>query len=136
MSYWYIYNFDDTADMLGWYEIVYEDGFVETVPIRYGFNILEWNVWNDHKGKSYCYAADSVSCSSDPSHPLHFFAYEWVNPRPGRVIKEVRLRGSNKFRGLDNKVIHDNAVALVALSSVDKRTDFNAVRAKASPDSN
>src|SRR5882757_8450771 len=114
MSYWYIYNFDDTADMLGWYEVVYEDGFIETVPIRYGFNILEWNAWNDHKEKSYCYAADPVSCASDPNQPLHFFAYEWTNPRLGRVIKEVRLRGSNNFRGLDNRVIQDNAVALVA----------------------
>jgi hypothetical protein len=136
MSYWYIYNFDDSADMLGWYEIAYEDGFVETVPIRYGFNILEWNASNDRRGNSYCYAADSVSCSSDPSHPLNFFAYEWVNPRPGRIIKEVRLRGSHNFRGLENRVIQDNAVALIALSAVDKRTDFNAVRAKASPDSN
>jgi len=136
MSYWYIYNFDDTADMLGWYEVVYDDGFIETVPVRYGVNILEWNAWNDHKEKAYCYEAEAVPCSNNPSHALHFFAYEWVNPRPGRVIKEVRLRGSDDFRGLDNKVIQDNAVALIALSYVDKRTDFNVARAKASPNAN
>lgn len=34
-----IYNFDDTAVPLGWYEIIYEDGLVETIPIRYGMNI-------------------------------------------------------------------------------------------------
>ena len=27
MSYRYIHNFPDTADLLGWYEVVYEDGF-------------------------------------------------------------------------------------------------------------
>jgi hypothetical protein len=129
MSYYYIYNFDDTADLLGWYEIVYEDGFVESVPIRYGVNILEWNAWAKDKGKSYCYEADPVSCTTDENYPLYFFAYEWVNPRPGRVISEVRLKGSKKFRGLDDKIIHDNAVALLALSAVNRRTDFNAARA-------
>jgi hypothetical protein len=36
-----IYDPDDTADMLGWHEIVYADGFVATIPIRYGVNISE-----------------------------------------------------------------------------------------------
>ena len=40
MSYRYIHNFPDTADLLGWYEVVYDDGFVETVPVRFGWNIL------------------------------------------------------------------------------------------------
>jgi len=40
----------------------------------------------------YCYEADPVSCSTDPCHPLYFFAYEWANPRPGRAISEVRLK--------------------------------------------
>jgi hypothetical protein len=44
-AYKYIYNFDDTAALLGHYEILYEDGFVTTVPIRYGVNILE-RTWN------------------------------------------------------------------------------------------
>ena len=40
MSYRYIHNFPDTADLLGWYEVIYQDGFVETVPVRFGWNIL------------------------------------------------------------------------------------------------
>ena len=43
-AYKMIYNFDDTAELLGWYEIVYDDGFIITIPIRYGVNILDWNV--------------------------------------------------------------------------------------------
>lgn len=35
-------NFD-AADVLGWYEIVYDDEYREIVPIQYGVNILEWN---------------------------------------------------------------------------------------------
>ena len=37
-----ICNFPETSELLGWYEIVYEDGFIETIPIRYGVNILDW----------------------------------------------------------------------------------------------
>jgi len=36
-----IFNFDETADLLGWYEIRYADGFLLTVPLRYGINILD-----------------------------------------------------------------------------------------------
>ena len=35
-SYRLIWDQPDTADLLGWYEVVYEDGFVTTIPIRYG----------------------------------------------------------------------------------------------------
>ena len=47
-----IYNFDETAELLGWYEIVYEDGFVETIPIRYGINILDWK-WRQRINDQY-----------------------------------------------------------------------------------
>lgn len=40
-SYFNIPDFFDTADLLGWYEIVYEDGYIVTVPVQYGVNILE-----------------------------------------------------------------------------------------------
>ncbi len=42
-SYRLIFDQEDTADLLGWYEVVYADGFVLTIPIRYGVNIQEWN---------------------------------------------------------------------------------------------
>ena len=38
-----IWDMHDSADLLGWYEVVYEDGLPELIPIRYGVNILEWN---------------------------------------------------------------------------------------------
>jgi hypothetical protein len=41
-AYRMIYNFDETSELLGWYEIVYEDGFIESIPVRYGVNILDW----------------------------------------------------------------------------------------------
>jgi hypothetical protein len=121
LAYRLIWDVDDSADMLGWYEVVYEDGFVQVVPVRYGVNILEWN-WKPGKtrteGADYCYAGDAV-----PLGNATFFAYEWKNPRLGKVIKEVRLKGTTGFRGAVpgyedtfGEVIPNNAVILKAIS--------------------
>jgi hypothetical protein len=124
-----IWDQQDTADLLGWYEIVYEDGFVTTIPIRYGVNILEWN-WDERvSGNSYCYNADPIAVGGVANNRITFFAYEWTNPRLGKVIEEVRLKGTNGFRGgsddFNNNVgpvIASNAVILTALSIVKKRS--------------
>jgi hypothetical protein len=62
------------------------------------------------------------------SNRLTFFAYEWTNPRLGKVIREIRLKGTTGFRGgtddFNNDigpVIASNAVILAALSMVKKR---------------
>jgi hypothetical protein len=122
------YNVDDTADMLGWYEIVYEDGFMETVPIRYGLNILEYNL----SSGNYCYEGDAVDCAKPGSgSPMTYFAYEWVNTRFGQAIKEVNLKGTSGFRGTRGfglgNVIPGNAVVLKAISVVEKRAQHQRV---------
>lgn len=124
MSYRYIHNFPDTADLLGWYDVVYADGFVETVPIRYGWNILPlgWGAQSDVVAKgnakelSYAYAADVLQRGSST-----LFAYEWVNPRFGKVVKEVRLHGTTGFRNTKEKPTANNAIVLAAISVVKKR---------------
>jgi hypothetical protein len=123
-----IYDPEDTADMLGWYEIVYEDGFVTSVPIRYGVNISEWNWEKRDSSHDYAYQADAVSVGGSESNPITFFAFEWANPRLGKVIKEVRLKGTTGFRGGDpgwindfGPTIPDNGVILKAISFVRKR---------------
>jgi Glycosyl hydrolase family 20, domain 2/Glycosyl hydrolase family 20, catalytic domain len=128
-----IWDQQDTADLLGWYEIVYEDGYVTTIPIRYGVNILEWD-WRqrtaapDQKRATYCYGADAVSIGNS-ENPVTFFALEWINPRLGKIIREVRLSGTTGFRGgstdFDNDwghVIQNNAVMLKAVTLVQKRS--------------
>lgn len=123
-----LWDMDDTADLLGWYEVVYEDGFVATIPIRYGVNILEWN-WNERSAaKNYCYGADPVLVGRDNASPT-LFAFEWTNPRLGKVIKEIRLKGTTGFRGASPEFIDDygptltkNGVILKALTMVNKRT--------------
>jgi len=127
-AYRLVWDFDDSADLLGWYEVVYEEGFAEIIPIRYGVNILEWNWGEQQPARTYCYAGDAVVCGHQQQTPITFFAFEWTSPRLGKVIKEVRLKGSTGFRGavpgFENafgEVIPNNAVILKAISVVRKR---------------
>lgn len=127
-SYRLIWDPEDTADMLGWYEVVYEDGFVTTIPLRYGVNIQEWNWEKRDSSRDYVYGADAVPAGGSETYPITFFAFEWVNPRLGKVIKEIRLKGMTGFRGGNpgfvnhfGEVIPDNGVILKAISVVKKR---------------
>ena len=128
-AYRLIWDEDDSADLLAWYEVVYEDGLPEIVPIRYGVNILEWDWSKGRPSHAYCHAAQEVVCGQTPDGPITFFAFEWVSPRLGKVVEEVRLRGSHRFRGavtgFENafgEVIPNNAVILAALSLVPPRS--------------
>ncbi|PYU97884.1 MAG: hypothetical protein DMG10_29700, partial [Acidobacteria bacterium] len=127
-AYRLIWDSDDSADLLGWYEVEYEDGLPEIIPIRYGVNILEWN-WGQQPAGSYCYGADLVACGSHEQNAITFFALEWTSPRLGKVIQQIRLKGSRRFRGavtgFENdfgEVIPNNAVILKAISYVKKRS--------------
>ena len=118
----------DSADLLGWYEVVYEDGLPEIIPVRYGVNILEWNWGRDKSSGKYCYDAQAVVCSPNTEPLITFFVFEWKSARLGKVIQEVRLRGSKGFRGAAkgwrnyySEMIPNNAVILKALSVVKKR---------------
>ncbi len=113
-AYGMIYNFDDTAEPLGWYEIVYEDGMAETIPVRYGVNILDYK-WRQRimanekeKGKysqsKYAYNARAIDCSAN-ANPITFFSFEWKNPRFGKKIKEVNLWSAGYKKGNENSII-------------------------------
>ncbi len=142
-AYFNIPDFFDSADLLGWYEIVYEDGYKEIVPIQYGVNILEWNPGGERSldtlegdtgsaQNAYCYESDAVACSSDMKNkPVTLFAFEWVNNRFGKVIKEVNLYGSVNYQAQQQdygKVVSapmaSNAIILAAISKVVKRKPF------------
>jgi hypothetical protein len=118
----------DSADVLGWYEVRYEDGYTETIPIRYGVDIAEWD-WQSRKlDRDYCYGADPVTVSGEGARSITMFACEWENPRPGKVVSQLRLNGTSGFRGADadytdhyGPVIADNAIMLLAISTVKSR---------------
>lgn len=119
-----LWDMEDTADLLGWYEVVYEDGFTLAIPIRYGVNIQELGWGSRGLAHDYCYGADAMPQPDGRT----FFAFEWKNPRLGKVIREIRLKGTSGFRGgsadFDNVYgppIADNAITLKAVSIVTKR---------------
>jgi hypothetical protein len=118
----YTWNYADTADLLGWYEVTYDDGFVENVPLRYGVNILEAGWGKSHDPSHLAYEAELVDCGGSGGEPLTFCAYEWVNPRRGIRVKEIRLKASTGFRNVDGRMAAENAVVLAAVSVVRKRT--------------
>ncbi len=127
-AYRLIWDAADSADLIGWYEVVYDDGLPEIIPVRYGINILEWNWGTPQRFGNYCYWADLVVCGQGEKSPITFFAMEWTNPRLGKVIQEIRLKGSSRFRGavpgFENaygEVIPNNAVILKAVSYTPKR---------------
>ncbi len=126
-AYRLIWDEEDSADLLGFYEVVYEDDFVTTIPIRYGVNILEWNWDRVPTANQVCYGADAVD-TGNAAEPVTFWAFEWSNPRLGKVIREVRLKGTTGFHGavpgFEDKfgpLIPSNAVILKSISFVKKR---------------
>jgi len=127
-----IYNFQDTADLLGWYEVVYEDGFKLTIPIRYGVNILDVGAGmrNDDQwpqGKTgapqniYAYQTSYMECSDIADSSKAFFTYEWLNPRFGKKITSVSLHGIASYHNASGKLMRENAIMLLAISYTKKR---------------
>lgn len=131
----------DSPDMIGRYEIVYEDGFKDVIPLQYAVNILEWNpggknslslVEGETGGpqNAYCYEADPINCSTDTTN-IKFFSYEWVNKRFGKKVKEVNIYGSDNFQALQHdygevvtKPLGNNAILLAGITKVKKREPY------------
>jgi hypothetical protein len=127
-----IYNFDDTAELLGWYEVMYEDGLKLIIPIRYGVNMLDIEVcrrdkdmWPEGKTgapqNSYAYLTEFLECSENPNESKAFFVYEWKNPRLGKSIKNITLNGINAFKNYSDKDVPGNRLILLALNYTKKR---------------
>jgi len=125
-SHRYVYNIDDTADLLGHYEVVYEDGFVATVAVRYGINILERDGPAANQVRTYCYLCDPAPGGS--------FDFEWRNPRFGKVIREVRLKQASGFRRPFNRPAGGNEILWTGLSHVEKRTSPQPGAARRAPE--
>jgi hypothetical protein len=142
-TYFNIPDFFDSSDLLGWYEIVYEDNFKITVPIQYGVNILEYNPGSEDRldkmeGETgapqnvYAYNADPVLCSEATSKkPATFFAFEWTNPRFGKKIKEVNVCGTVDYQATGTDYgkpvfspLKSNAIMLAGITKVKKTLPY------------
>lgn len=143
-AYFNIPSFFDSADLLGWYEVVYEDGFKVIIPVQYGLNIMEWNPGSEKRLQRregdtgnpqnlYTYQADPVICSSGlTGPPVTFYMFEWVNPRFGKKIKEVNLNASLNYQATQTnyakpsyKPMKSNAIILAGISKVKKREVYD-----------
>jgi len=127
----------DSADLLGYYEVVYEDGYKEIIPIQYAVNILNWSLGDTsaigRRTPQICYSATPIACSDDmENNPVTFYAFEWVNARYGKAIKEVNLHGTENFEAtrywfgqeVPFKPLPSNAIILAGISKVVKRPSF------------
>ncbi len=116
------YNPSQTAELLGWYEVVYEDGYKETIPIQYGVNIREYT------SEKNCYYSDAIVVGEKT-----FYAFEWKNKRFGEKIRSVNLIGtenarkhlrSSCFEGKARfETIDSNGLILIGLSVVEPRRE-------------
>ena len=80
----------DSADPLGCYEIVYENGQKDLAVIRYGENVGAW----DQGLPAMFYHARSIVAGALPDgRPLVVWGFEWVNPRPEIAISQVNMFG-------------------------------------------
>jgi hypothetical protein len=92
-------------------------------------NIQEWDWHKRASAGNYCYGADAIAVGSRETSPLTLFAFEWTNPRLGKIIREIRLKGTSGFRGAPSGFTDDygptltkNGVILKALTVVKKRS--------------
>jgi len=83
------------------------------------------NSWPEGKtGKPqnvYGYLADPVECSRDSLDSRLFYAYEWKNPRFGKALQSIHLKGASPSIPSSGKAILENAIVLLAISKVEKR---------------
>ena len=116
------YNAADTTELLGWYEVVYEDGYKETIPIQYGVNIREYT------SDENCYYGDAIEIDGKV-----FYAFEWKNTRFGKEIKTINLIGTENtkrhirdscYEGkAEFETIPSNGLILLGISAVEVRKE-------------
>ncbi len=81
----------ESSELLGFYEIRYEDDLVETHEIRYDETVGRWD-----KGLAlpFYFARSLVAGKLPDGRAAVVWASEWANPRPDVPIASVTLVGS------------------------------------------
>src|SRR5690348_11234218 len=102
--------------------------WLKTVPVRYGVNILEAGWGTGHVSGNLVYEAELADCGEPGRDRITFFAYEWINPRPGIRIREIRLKGSSAFQNVTAHRAPQNTIMLAGVSVVTKRMPPNPMR--------
>ena len=81
------------------FQVRYEDGTVDFIPIRFGWNIAEWKIAPHRRGLLAKYPGDARSIWEGRTsaaeklgyteNDIAIYQYEWVNPFPGKKIMEL-----------------------------------------------
>ena len=81
----------EASELLGFYEIQYVDGLVQTHEIRYDETVGSWNASFDNP----YYLTRALAAGKLPDgRPAVIWASEWKNPRPDVPIVSVKMIGS------------------------------------------
>jgi hypothetical protein len=81
----------ESSELVGVYDVVFEDGLVLAAEVRYDENVSAWNA--GLKGLLY-HARCIVAGSLPDGSPLVIWGNEWTNPRPDEPIRLIRFRGT------------------------------------------
>jgi hypothetical protein len=81
----------EASELLGFYEIRYEDDLVSTHEIRYDETVGRWDAG---LGLPFYFARPLVAGTLPDGRPAVVWASEWANPRPDVPIASVTLVGS------------------------------------------
>jgi len=81
----------ESSELVGVYDVVFEDGLVLAAEVRYDENVSAWNA--GLKGLLY-HARCIVAGKLPDGSPLVIWGNEWRNPRPDEPIRLIRFRGT------------------------------------------
>jgi len=87
-------------DVIAEYEITYESGRTERLPVTYGGNICHYarrqnepfySRYYRHNGYCGTYFADGIESKTADGTPVTVYKLTWYNPCPDEAVKSVRL---------------------------------------------
>ncbi|HUV39490.1 MAG TPA: family 20 glycosylhydrolase, partial [Planctomycetota bacterium] len=82
----------ESSELLGVYDVCFDDGLVLEAEVRYAENV---GVWNAGLKGVYYHARNIVAGTLPDGSPLVVWGHEWVNPRPDVPIRAIRFRGTS-----------------------------------------
>ena len=91
---------------LGHYLVNYDDGTQLIQPLRYNRNLFRWDFDGGHSYE----ATVAWKGRTALNHPVTLYAFEWVNPYPGKTVKTIDFCASARP--------HPTRLALVAATAV------------------
>jgi len=107
----------DSADPLGAYEIMYENGQKDIAVIRYGENV---GAWDEGLSATFYHARSIIAGRLPDGRPLVLWGFEWINPRPEIPIAQVNMFGIRGRTRAGQPYIEGVYPILLGITAVEK----------------